>query len=273
MKNRKRKRRKNKRDQQYLTGILFGLGLTAAVVLILNGVLFLRDIFGAKDTEMVSKTETVPVEIEIETKTETLPETEQESETKETKKLCVILDAGHGGNDGGTSSGDIIEKYITLDISEKMKPLLEEKGIEVIMTRVEDEYVALEERTQLANEAEGNLFFSLHCNYYEEGSSVAGLESYYYAEGNSKECAESIIETLKARGNISARNAKERDYYVLKFTHMPAVLIELGYLSNPTERNQLVTDSYQQLMAEELTEAIWNYLLDADAVMSGDAVE
>ena len=107
---------------------------------------------------------------------DTVPVTLIEDEEEE---ICVVIDAGHGGSDGGTVSGDVIEKDINLSVALKLKAILEVNDIKVIMTRSNDEKVSLAQRAAAANDFHADFFISLHCNYYEDDNRVAGLECYY----------------------------------------------------------------------------------------------
>ena len=222
------------------------------------------------ETESVSETKNAAEEAPEET-SESVSETETAQEAEE-PKLRVILDAGHGGNDGGTSSGKMIEKTINLDITKRVKTLLEAEGIEIVMTREEDEYLGLDERAMIANQAGGDLFLSIHCNYYKEGSPISGVECYYYSKAKEgKECAEKIIDSLKANGKVEAR--KEQDYYVLKNTSMTAVLIEVGYLSSSKDRQNLGSQNYKDTMARELVAGVMQYLQETATAESEESTE
>lgn len=182
---------------------------------------------------------------------------EEEEPLDEPKEPTVVVDAGHGGNDGGTYSGKIIEKDITLAVAKKMQKLLEEQDINVIMTRETDEYMDLEERTQVSNENDADLFISVHCNYYEGGSEVKGIECYYAEDDEiSKEVAEVIMKNIDEISSLRNRGAKEEDYFVTEFNDAPAVLVEMGFLSNPIECKNLADSDYQQSLAKELVEGI-----------------
>ena len=173
----------------------------------------------------------------------------------------IILDAGHGGSDGGTQAdgnrSDVLEKDINLAVVLRMKTLLEELGAEVVLTRESDETLSLDERVRIANSNEADLFVSIHCNYYEDDASISGLECYYFSgSDNGKQCAEKILETMSDSGNVYTRNVKESDFYVLKRTKIPAVLVELGYLSNAEECRLLAEDEYKETLAQELVKGI-----------------
>ena len=171
--------------------------------------------------------------------------------------VTVVVDAGHGGEDGGTVEQAATEKEINLAVVLKLKELLEEQGIRVVLTRDKDIFMKLEERVQIANGEKADLFISIHCNYYEKDSSIYGLECYYCKSGEEgKHYAEKIMETIEESKNIVSKNVKPADYYILKNTTVPAVLVEIGYLSNYNERNQLMSEEYQEKLAGELVKGI-----------------
>ena len=175
-------------------------------------------------------------------------------------KFCVIIDAGHGGSDGGTVSGKIIEKDINLSVALKLKTILEDNNIEVILTRNSDEKMSLAQRTSVANDSNADFFISLHCNYYEDDAQIAGLECYYNSPDatESKAYAESIIHAVSLSNDIKTRDAKTENYYVLRNTQIPAVLVEMGFLSNYSESQKLLSDDYQEILAQRMAEGIFN---------------
>lgn len=196
---------------------------------------------------------------------------DEEDKPSEYGDYCIILDAGHGGSDGGTLAEDVLsqngrridvlEKDINLSVVFYMEELLEELGVEVILTRESDETLSLDERVKIANSVEADLFVSIHCNYYEDDASISGLESYFFEGSDSgKSCAEKILEKVESGGKIETRNAKESNFYVLKKTNIPAVLVELGYLSNTKECLLLAEKEYQETMAKELVAGILEVL-------------
>ncbi len=174
--------------------------------------------------------------------------------------FCVVVDAGHGGSDGGTVSGKAVEKDINLSVALKLKAILENDNIEVILTRSSDENISLAERTSVANDSNADFFISLHCNYYEKGAQIAGLECYYNNSNatESKGYAESIINAISLSEDIETRYAKTEGYYVLRNTQMPAVLVEMGFLSNDSESQKLLDDDYQESLAQRIAEGISN---------------
>lgn len=255
---RKRRKKRNKsrqnshssRTSQMLTAYIARaaalLILAIMLLLMVCGCLYIRDLFRkTKDTahntgsalESLSYANQIPL--------------------KGYARHTVILDAGHGGNDSGTIEQSASEKEINLSVVLKMKQLLENRGIQVILTRERDVFMELEERTEAAKACKADLFLSIHCNYYEDDSSIHGLECYYSQDSDEgKYYAEKIMDSIEKSGKIPSRNAKPADYYVLKNTDLPAVLVEAGYLSNYMERTNLISEEYQEILAAELVEGI-----------------
>lgn len=174
--------------------------------------------------------------------------------------VIVVLDAGHGGKDPGEVVGDIQEKDINLQIALKMKKLLEANGITVIMTREEDVFVSLEERAVNANGYDAALFVSVHCNSYDDSAAVSGFEVYYYQDKQAKSIADAICSDLEETGQLKMRGVKTKELYVIKNTTMPAILLEMGFLTNEAERQKLCSDEYQQMLAEVIAARITLFL-------------
>lgn len=173
----------------------------------------------------------------------------------------VILDPGHGGSDGGAvavlDGKEIIEKEIDVEITMLVKSLLERKNIEVLLTREEDVDMDLKERTRFANSTDADLFVSLHCNTSEEDSSASGLECYYEKEGNKgKALAENIMAAAESTGSIETRELRREMMYVVRFTDMPATLVEMGFMTNAEELEMLCRSSYQQILAQAIADGI-----------------
>ncbi|MDN5035269.1 N-acetylmuramoyl-L-alanine amidase [Streptococcus sp. SS4] len=189
----------------------------------------------------------------------------------------VYLDAGHGGYDPGASYFGISEKSLTLAIQSRVKAKLESEGYQVVTTRTSDTYVDLTDRSRAANASESDIFVSIHIN--ASGSSAAqGIETYYYqpyAEYPSRINATyhanptrlSMSDTLANAIQSSLINAtgaqnqgvKHQTFAVLRETTAPAVLLELGFLSNPQEAARLNTSAYQETLANAIVAGIKSY--------------
>ena len=189
----------------------------------------------------------------------------------------VYLDAGHGGYDPGASYFGISEKSLTLAIQSRVKAKLEAEGYQVVTTRTSDTYVDLTDSSRAANASESDIFVSIHIN--ASGSSAAqGIETYYYqpyAEYPSRINATyhanptrlSMSDTLANAIQSSLINAtgaqnqgvKRQTFAVLRETTAPAVLLELGFLSNPQEAARLNTSAYQETLANAIVAGIKSY--------------
>lgn len=169
----------------------------------------------------------------------------------------VMIDAGHGGKDQGTSSGDVLEKDINLTVALMVAEELEKSGVSTALMRTDDTFVSLEDRAARANEKEVDLFVSIHCNYSEDDASVQGLECYYRDGSEEGEAlADSIIASVEELDEVTTRGTKTEDFRVLRKTTMPAALVEIGYLSNAQECGNLTDKDYQQRLAQKIAEGI-----------------
>lgn len=259
------KRYKRKKKFSYISIILLLILLAVMAFLITFFSLYLRDRF--KQIETVSASNEV-TQIVVEDTDFVIIESEEtvEGSVLPAASMYVVLDAGHGGNDGGTYYNDVIEKDINLAVTMCLKDILEEQGVKVLLTRSTDEYVSLEDRTVIANQTDADLFVSVHCNYYEDSPSVYGIDCYYYPScEEGEQCAGSIASALKENGSFKVRGAKAEEFYVTENTNMTAVLIEIGFLSNPNERKNLTSADYQGMLAEEMANGILTYLEESGA--------
>ena len=169
----------------------------------------------------------------------------EQPETFPKGKPRIMIDAGHGGKDQD------------LQVAEKLAKELKKRGASVLLTRTDDTKIPLEERAAMANEKEADLFVSIHCNYCEDDSSVQGLEC-YYREGSdeAQKLAENVVTAVEDSSMISCRGTRTADFSVLRNTSMTAVLVEIGYLSNSSERQNLGSKDYQQELIDRLADGI-----------------
>jgi len=174
---------------------------------------------------------------------------------------CVVIDAGHGGDDpGATSCTGYYEKTVNLSVARKTASLLRQRGLRVIMTREGDEFIELEERAAIANRNNAKLFVSIHSNSTER-SSARGFTIYEArsASRSSRQAAEAIARAM-AKTGLDNTGVREADYKVLIYTEGPAVLVELGYLSNYQEAALLKDSSFQDRLAEAIAKGISDFL-------------
>jgi N-acetylmuramoyl-L-alanine amidase len=213
-------------------------------------------------------------------------------------KLCIVLDAGHGGWDlGGVGRHGLLEKDLVLDIVERLGHLVESRlGANVIYTRKDDSYLSLEKRAEIANLARANLFLSVHANY-SDYPSARGVETYYtntYSSIRARtedaddaaapglkpinwtniDIREKVHESRKVAANVQRsmyamlaannpglrnRGVKKAQYVVLTGTSMPAILAEVSFVSSPTDENNLQSSTYREQIAEALYTGIARY--------------
>ncbi|MBH8577465.1 N-acetylmuramoyl-L-alanine amidase [Nostocaceae cyanobacterium CENA369] len=175
-------------------------------------------------------------------------------------KVVVIIDPGHGGKDSGALGiGGVREKDIILPIGAKVAQILQQNGLQVVMTRSSDYFVSLQGRVAMAQRANADVFVSIHAN--SAGAArpdVSGLETYYYDSGLS--LARVVHRTILQSLNIRDRGVRRARFYVLRKNTMPAILVETGYLTGREDVAKLKTSTYQNQMAEAIARGILKYL-------------
>lgn len=185
------------------------------------------------------------------------------------KEADVIIDVGHGGSDPGKIGvNKALEKDINLEIAKKVRAILKEKGISVLMTREKDEGLAsssasnkkvedMKERVKLINEVKPKLTVSIHQNSYQT-EDVKGAQVFYYSHSQKgEEMAKILQEAVRKVDSTNKRQAKANDtYYLLKRTEVPTIIVECGFLSNWEEAQKLIDEEYQQKMAEAVCDGI-----------------
>lgn len=194
----------------------------------------------------------------------------------------VIVDAGHGGGDGGSVHNGIIEKTLALDIAKRVETHLKKAGLRVKMTRDKDVYVDLEERSEIANKTGAAAFVSVHLNA-NLTSSVNGLEVYFspqktlrakrllqaalkldhiqgLQDGRSERLATAIQKYACELSGARNRGIREKGYTVVIGSAMPAVLVECGFISNPAEAKKIKLSSYREKLGQGIAKGITTYL-------------
>jgi len=214
----------------------------------------------------------------------------------------IVLDAGHGGKDPGTTSGELFEKDIALDVTKRIRDQLVEDGFEVVMTRDTDVFLPLEKRAFLANDSEADIFVSVHVNA-ARNRNARGLETYYLNFATSPDAEEvaarenasaggvrvadvprlvqqilnnnrleesralanavqdaMVDELLENPKNSMNRGVKTAGFHVLLGARMPAILLELGFVSNREEARLLRQDPYRDRLADAVSQGIRNYV-------------
>ena len=222
-------------------------------------------------------------------------------------RKTVVIDPGHGGKDPGASGNGVIEKNINLAVGLELAKILNARGFRVVMTRQTDVYLTLQERTDIANAQNADLFVSVHVNALPSRKSMTGFEIYImalptdkdamelakvenreYVEGKGMDVANvdrrtemllkilgdmqqnnkisestdfaAVLYNAGAVNGLPMRRIAQAPFFVLRGAGMPAVLLEIGFLTNATEAQMLVNPVYQQKMANAMAAGIVNYL-------------
>lgn len=194
--------------------------------------------------------------------------------------MKIVIDPGHGGEDGGASKGDIVESHITLAIATKVAKQLKRRGAEVVMTRTKEgdvlaehkpdaDYPTLRQRKRedlylredIVKREKPDIFVTIHANAIPE-TKWRGAQVFYHKEGHAggealaKAIQQSIRDTLK---NTEREALSIKQIYILKKAEVPSVLVETGFLSNDEERALLIDEDYQDKMAKAIVNGIEEY--------------
>lgn len=183
---------------------------------------------------------------------------------KSKKKIKILIDPGHGGNDVGSKGvNGTLEKNISLEIAKKVAGNLSQyEDLVVVLTRTEDTYASLDERTKIANEQGVDMVVSIHLNSESGGRSASGTETYYQANNieGSEQLAKSIQDTICLYLNARNRGIYPSNLEILRETEMPTVLVEAGFITNKEEEKKLNSEAYQNQMAEGIAQGILRYI-------------
>jgi N-acetylmuramoyl-L-alanine amidase len=167
----------------------------------------------------------------------------------------VVIDAGHGGFDrGGIPGQRVAEKTMALDVAQRLAKKLRTAGFRVVMTRDSDVFVPLGERVRIANSYRDAIFVCIHFNSASRVD-ANGIETYYYST-QSAALAANIHRQVVAGTETDNRGIRQRGYFVLRRTQIPAVLVECGFLTNPGEARLVLQSSYRDRLAEQIAAGV-----------------
>jgi N-acetylmuramoyl-L-alanine amidase len=193
----------------------------------------------------------------------------------------VVIDAGHGGQDSGTTKTGMVEKDLTLDVAHRVERLLQERGLVTVLTRADDRYVSLQDRAVIANSQPESVFVSIH--FDEAGRSATGIETYYAAHPisvpervaswlpflqhtsseppnvESQSLANSVQQSLVAYTQATNRGTRPQQFFVIANVHHPAVLVEGGFLTSKDDTVKLANADYREQMAAGIAQGILQY--------------
>jgi len=221
---------------------------------------------------------------------------------KERTLKTIVIDPGHGGKDPGAVHGNYKEKDIVLKASKKIASKLTKNGFNVIMTRTEDVFIPLKDRTKIADSAKADLFVSIHCNAAPNKRAMHGAETYFLSAARSdwartveatensaikfeakagsglseldyilndlaqtqfleesQQAGISIQESMVQKCDLYNRGLKQANFYVLRLNYMPAVLVEIAFLTHPEDRKRLMDDDFLDKATDAIVEGIQAY--------------
>lgn len=189
----------------------------------------------------------------------------------------IVLDAGHGGMDGGANFESIQEKEISLAVTKKIQDFLQEQGALVLLTREDDSDLAsdgtkgirnrkredLQNRVKVINESEADLFLSIHLNAFPSRSSNGAQTFYTNRYLENKQAAEFIQqEIIRNLENTSRQPRVIQNIYLMANATKPGALVEIGFISNAAERQNLIQESYQEKIAAAVYKGILRYFTE-----------
>lgn len=170
----------------------------------------------------------------------------------------IVIDAGHGGRDGGAiGAGGSLEKSLTLRTAEILYHKLSSTGANVIMTRQDDRYIDLQSRVAASSQHQADAFVSIHYDAIDDRS-VKGYTTYYYGDMDN-ELAQSVHGGLEGQLSINNRGIHYGNFLVLRENSIPAVLLELGFISNPSEEVTINNDHFREIAATGIYNGLINY--------------
>jgi N-acetylmuramoyl-L-alanine amidase len=192
----------------------------------------------------------------------------------------IVIDPGHGGIDTGVDKGSVIESEVTLDVSQKMKAYLEEKSHSVELTRSSDislyplsnmsgtqQRRELDARVNIINKSQAKIFVSIHVNSYPEYPDMSGSIVYYNTltpqSWELSDCIQKQLNGISAANFIrEPHDPQEADFYLLKNSGIPGVLVETAFITNSKERKLLSQDNFRSQIAKAVADGIESYLAE-----------
>ncbi|WP_051273124.1 N-acetylmuramoyl-L-alanine amidase family protein [Desulfotruncus alcoholivorax] len=210
----------------------------------------------------------------------------QAKPVKPLNSKTIAIDPGHGGYDPGAIYGNLYEKDINLKIARKLARRLEQKGARVILTRNGDYNYALvgmhgrdakrydfDQRIKIIQANNADIVLTIHVNSMRK-SSYEGAETFYYPKSSAgKTLALSIQQELRTIPSMTKRIAKVSNCYMLRRTNVPAVLVEVGYLSNKHERELLKDPDYHDLLTQKITAGVIQYFNSPEKITNNGIVQ
>jgi N-acetylmuramoyl-L-alanine amidase len=177
------------------------------------------------------------------------------------RSTVIMLDAGHGGSDpGAIGITGVREKDIALEVTTKLAKALRTRGYEVMLTRDDDRFVSLGQRADLCNEALPMIFVSLHANWIDDPTFTGVMTFHFDGASQAQVLAHTVQRNLLASTGAVNREVRTANFFVLRETVVPAVLVEVGFLTNTQEEYKLRDPLYQKRIVDGLAQGIGEYM-------------
>lgn len=192
----------------------------------------------------------------------------------------IVLDAGHGGHDSGATENGLVEKMLTLDTALRVERRLKQKGYPVVMTRRDDRFLELYDRSQVANALPNALFVSIHFND-NTSQSGDGVETYYAERkvgwvpsltggaGGTSPCSAlaQAVQSAMVKGLAATdRGVRARQLAVVRYARCPAILVEGGFINNPAEARKIAIPQYRDVLADSIVAGIVEFQIQRTKV-------
>ena len=181
------------------------------------------------------------------------------SSKKET--ITIVIDASHGGHDLGSFHNEFFEKDIANSISKKINEINDNKNIKILFTRDDDQFLELSERTKYINNIKPDLVLSLHINQ-NTNVTTNGFEAFVYdksiAYESSNELAQKLVLDFEKNIPLKNRGVKTAPFWILKKSEVPAIIIEMGFLSNENDRKYITSSEGQTQIAQTILDFVTN---------------
>ena len=277
---REQRRRKNRAIRRVRAIIMFGLVVIfcSAAIIIATAIMFPPEIPALNETAVPESntlinntqraTETIGTqETDSNNQYSPTPDRPTQEPSQEPTNMpginrTIMLDPGHGGpTNPGCCYGGYEERHIALSVALKARDKLQSMGYTVVMTRDGDNNIGLYERSDKANNLGVDLYVSIHMNALENNTTYNGIETWYNENKEQSRRLAQLIqdEASRATGAANLGIIPDTGLVVIRETNMPSCLLECGYMSNTSERNRLITDAYQDKLADGISVAIHNY--------------
>jgi N-acetylmuramoyl-L-alanine amidase len=175
------------------------------------------------------------------------------------KEINVVIDAGHGGHDLGATHDDVLEKSIVAEVTKKIQSMNTDADIKIHITRTDDNYLTLQERTDFINKIKPDLVISLHTNS-NKNTTTKGIETFYSEKSTmalqSQELATKLSEEFSKNIPLNNRGVKKAPFWILTKSEVPAVIVEMGFISNRRDKDYLTNEDGQARIAKTILDFI-----------------